>query len=583
MGTWWDYRTSNLLYDYFTLFRTKTKPQMSVFKKLPFRNNYTNLDGFVFLSLILSYLSSFILFNLSSFFLFFYFFTFLHSHSSLDRIPRLNSLLQEWDGYISVSIYSSNILADYETLTQEFQNCNCSCRSRLSVHLIVGGTFHPYPINIMRNIALLNGFNSEIDLVSIYDIDFVPNSGLCRRIERWAEKIPDLNLLPNLPPRPTNLVQVPMPKSDNLTPFNGLKSFEHMGAAMLIPPAFEFPDLTEGQGVIWPENKDHLIELTESNKILRFHANFEGQEMNYTKWTTTTEPFIHSPIQLLNEHYAWFSRTVLTQATSRPLCDEAFFDRGYNKIMCYIELRLLGFVPIIVPDAWLLHVPEVVEFVGEKAFQYDDDSITLQKNENEKKGHREGNKTNEDQPHVGEEDQNDYNTQSRKEEDAKEENEHLEEHQQVTLDGGNQSQSEILHGNRRPTPVFYKRFFHYRICRELSFLGWLDVSNVCLRYCEIAQLKDHLSFAKSRTYLRHCYNHIVHQQGLTGELETDALFAQIDSLEWWIHRMSVVRQDMVTQKNILNEQIVAFPLGVLPQNPQRRQRRRKRKRSLPIG
>ena len=107
--------------------------------------------------------------------------------------------------------------------------------------------------------------------------------------------------------------------------------------------------------------------------------------MDLPKWFNATEPFFHSPSRMKNEHYAWFSWKQYQKISNENLCDEHYFDRGYNKIACYFQLRIsgtlpaetnvfvfcffcnqshlkmsfcllfLGFIPVVIPDGWLIH------------------------------------------------------------------------------------------------------------------------------------------------------------------------------------------------------------------------------------
>ena len=64
--------------------------------------------------------------------------------------------------------------------------------------------------------------------------------------------------------------------------------------------------------------------------------------MDLPKWFFIEEPFFQSPSRMNNEHYAWFSWKQYRKVSNEKVCDENFFDRGTNKIACYLQLRVSG-------------------------------------------------------------------------------------------------------------------------------------------------------------------------------------------------------------------------------------------------
>ena len=451
-----------------------------------------------------------------------------------------------------MSVYSSNIISDYSYLISQLQQCKCECQRRVIVHLVFGSPSHPYPINIMRNIALESGFGSTVDYVGVYDIDFVPSPGLCSKISYWTRNLQNVEIPLYSPyPRSNALSNVSLSVESSLPTSNagGLSSSSSSSTnianslqllpsarLMLVAPAFEFKVKDENLEVTWPQSKSHLSDLIDSEDILRFHSDFEGQELNFTHWKDTAHPFVHSPIRLLNEHYAWYSRSLFSQITSDPLCDEVFFDRGYNKIMCYIHLRLLSFAPVILPDSWVLHAPESEE------------SITIT----------------EQVSHNYEEQVNELHA--------------ITSQQGEETKGLSQNSESSLRPHRRPTPAYYKRLFHYQICSQLSRYGWIDASNVCIRYCEIQALKESLSFYKSRSYLRLCYNDIVNLQGLTGEYDSERLQMELMLLEAWIARAGKSLSFLSNGDGTFKDGPYALDSFVEDENPNYRRRRRRRRR-----
>mmetsp|Transcript_33712 Transcript_33712/g.52719 ORF Transcript_33712/g.52719 Transcript_33712/m.52719 type:complete len:309 (-) Transcript_33712:32-958(-) len=150
----------------------------------------------------------------------------------------------------------------------------------------------------------------------------------------------------------------------------------------ILVPAFE----SMSGPFTMPKTKEQLENRVKNGKFQRFHRSFSGQALDLTLWFRSNEPFLNTPIQLANEHYGWFSRRHFEKVKQLPtLCHEQFTDRGFNKIMCYLHLRLLGFTPIFIPDGWVVHEWGLHDRVEQKEqYAIDDQGEILQNLEEEK-------------------------------------------------------------------------------------------------------------------------------------------------------------------------------------------------------
>ena len=330
-----------------------------------------------------------------------------------------------------------------------------------------------------------SGFTETVDLICMYDVDFVPSLGLCGALVHWSSVLEtkgdeliqnqgdfsrllerrsemkgrrELLLVPSFEVSHPERAVEPKPR----------KGRKGRGEESVLTFLFgdakkngtgdkeEKKDVEEesSQGSLSVKTKEGLLPHLETGQIKLFHAPFEGQLLNLTFWNSSNTPYIHTNIRLLNEHYVWFSRSTYTDATREPLCDEFFFDRGYNKIMCYLQLRLNDFYPVAIPDGFLIHALEGDGKVGnEKLFEGELSSLNITKKGKARK------------PMV----------------------------------------------QYRPTGPFYKTLLHVRFCEKVKREGWDEKVPFCAKFCSSLQ---NLSYSIARGELRNCYHRIGTFQGI---------------------------------------------------------------------
>eukprot|EP00211_Chloroparvula_japonica_P004548 CAMPEP_0119156352 /NCGR_PEP_ID=MMETSP1310-20130426/52210_1 /TAXON_ID=464262 /ORGANISM="Genus nov. species nov., Strain RCC2339" /LENGTH=664 /DNA_ID=CAMNT_0007148963 /DNA_START=2960 /DNA_END=4955 /DNA_ORIENTATION=- len=275
---------------------------------------------------------------------------------STDRFDRLRDLLQKWDGYIAVGVYSANLRVDFDVHIAPFlQELTCKERQRLKFHLFLGDPSLPYPINLMRTVVFENSFLQEALLSAVYDVDFVPSTKLCSILVSKEKSHHDIDL-----PEKYLLVA---------------PAFEHV-PEYLVDAAKELSvanRLTMGKGesptadastVTTPETKNALLAQIAKAQARIFHQSFVGQNFNLSKWSRETGDALVDVdfISSHHEYYCWF-RTLDVFRELRDddlhICDVHFVDRGFNKIACFMVLRLLNYMPVIISDGFIFHTPEL--------------------------------------------------------------------------------------------------------------------------------------------------------------------------------------------------------------------------------
>jgi hypothetical protein len=245
---------------------------------------------------------------------------------------------------LSVAFYTQDVVSDWNKVYREIYNdrniCKGNwCNDHLNIHMVYREDFFPYPINLLRNVGFLY---STGNWLFMYDIDFVASSNLAREMYLVSE----------------------------------LSEIDELMQSMYVVPVFEFNDnkiesectdeVAEEYSVSCnygiPEEKEDLIHLWNQNLIEPFHFSYwkQGQRAtDYNRWKTIADTEISYPADTYEngyEPYVIFHRNqLLEDAPDGKLCDERFFNRNFNKVICYDRLRLRGLIPIVISQPFLLH------------------------------------------------------------------------------------------------------------------------------------------------------------------------------------------------------------------------------------
>jgi hypothetical protein len=283
----------------------------------------------------------------------------LASQMTITRMNRLQNLvgreirsmnLTNIDITVSIAVLSVNVTSDWELIRNTVYNnrkvcIDDWCSKNLHIHLVHTKKIDPYPINLLRNVALLY---SNGNWLFLYDIDFIPSRNLA---EQMAAILP----------------------SDY--------SVWHK-KSMYIIPAFDFSLHTEctlnvelNHGIKCahrvPASKKDIVEAWKKNLVRPFHQQIFKRghsSTNFGKWLSFPDVSEHPNVPLVYnlpthnryyEPYVIFPRDMLvSDDPSGELCSPKFFDRGLNKIVCIQRLKILGLRFKVSTQSYLVHFLE---------------------------------------------------------------------------------------------------------------------------------------------------------------------------------------------------------------------------------
>nr|XP_028583012.1 LARGE xylosyl- and glucuronyltransferase 2 isoform X2 [Podarcis muralis] len=232
---------------------------------------------------------------------------------SMDRLQMLEAICKHWTGPISLALYMSDAEAQqflrYAQASEVLSN-----RRNVAYHIVYKeGQF--YPVNFLRNVALKNAQTSYVFLT---DIDFLPMYGLYDYLR-------------------TSILQLELPQRK----------------AALIVPAFE----TLHYRLTFPKSKAELLSMLDMGSLytFRYHVWPQGHApTDYAKWRTATVPY-RVEWQLHFEPYVVVRRDC-------PLYDQRFVGFGWNKVSHIMELDAQENELLVLPNAFMIHMPHAPSF-----------------------------------------------------------------------------------------------------------------------------------------------------------------------------------------------------------------------------
>ncbi len=233
----------------------------------------------------------------------------LVTHAAMDRLHMLESVCNHWGGPLSVALYASD--ADLDELTAHISSSPVlRDNKKLALHVVSkSGKFYPY--NQLRNIAL--DF-VKTPYVYMIDIDFLPMYGLYEYAKEAVTFLEDRK-------------------------------------RALIVPAFE----TFRFEMNFPDDKSHLLSLLQEGTVFpfRIHAWKGGHApTNYQYWKTAKRPY---SVQWAKGFEPYF-----IMSSSVPRFDERFIGYGGDKISHVMELVAQGYELVVLPKAFMIHMPHPV-------------------------------------------------------------------------------------------------------------------------------------------------------------------------------------------------------------------------------
>ncbi|KAM9317514.1 xylosyl- and glucuronyltransferase LARGE2s [Pholidichthys leucotaenia] len=232
---------------------------------------------------------------------------------SMDRLQMLEAICKHWEGPISLALYMSDAEAQqflrYAQASEVLKN-----RKNVGYHIVYKeGQF--YPVNLVRNVALRN---ANTPYVFLTDVDFLPMYGLYDYLRK-------------------SVVQLDM---------------AHTKKALVVP-AFE----TLRYRLSFPKSKAELLSMLDMGTLytFRYHVWQKGHApTDYAKWRTATTPY----------KVEWepdFEPYVVVRRDC-PEYDQRFVGFGWNKVSHIIELDAQEYDLMVLPNAFMIHMPHAPSF-----------------------------------------------------------------------------------------------------------------------------------------------------------------------------------------------------------------------------
>ncbi|XP_054828387.1 xylosyl- and glucuronyltransferase LARGE2 isoform X2 [Eublepharis macularius] len=232
---------------------------------------------------------------------------------SMDRLQMLEAICKHWLGPISLALYMSDAEAQ-QFLRYAQASEVLGSRRNVAYHIVYKeGQF--YPVNFLRNIALKN---VQTPYVFLTDVDFLPMYGLYHYLR-------------------TSILQLELPQRK----------------AALIVPAFE----TLHYRLTFPKSKAELLSMLDMGSLytFRYHVWPQGHApTDYAKWRTATVPY-------RVEWQPHFEPYVVVRHDC-PLYDQRFVGFGWNKVSHVMELDAQEYELLVLPNAFMIHMPHAPSF-----------------------------------------------------------------------------------------------------------------------------------------------------------------------------------------------------------------------------
>ncbi|KAJ8413107.1 hypothetical protein AAFF_G00106890 [Aldrovandia affinis] len=232
---------------------------------------------------------------------------------SMDRLQMLEAICNHWEGPISLALYMSDAEAQqflrYAQASEVLKN-----RKNVGYHIVYKeGQF--YPVNLLRNVALRH---ANTPYVFLTDVDFLPMYGLYDYLRK-------------------SMVQLDM---------------AHTKKALVVP-AFE----TLRYRLSFPKSKAELLSMLDMGTLytFRYHVWTKGHApTNYAKWRTATTPY-------KVEWESDFEPYVVVRRDC-PEYDQRFVGFGWNKVSHIMELDAQEYDLMVLPNAYMVHMPHAPSF-----------------------------------------------------------------------------------------------------------------------------------------------------------------------------------------------------------------------------
>ncbi|XP_024082515.1 LARGE xylosyl- and glucuronyltransferase 1-like [Cimex lectularius] len=233
---------------------------------------------------------------------------------SMDRLQMVEMMCKHWDGPISLTLYMSDTEAQ-QFLSYALSSEVLSSRKDIGYHIVYKeGNF--YPVNFLRNVALQQ---VNTPYVFLTDIDFLPMFGLYGYLKKSIQSL-DLDT----------------------------------SKKALVVPAFE----TQRYRTTFPRSKAELIRMLDMGTLFtfRYHVWAKGHApTNYVKWRSATKSYM---VQWEPDYEPY----IVVKKNLVPEYDTRFVGFGWNKVSHIMELEAQGYSFIVLPNAFIIHMPHAPSF-----------------------------------------------------------------------------------------------------------------------------------------------------------------------------------------------------------------------------
>lgn len=241
---------------------------------------------------------------------------------SMDRLQMIESLCKHWNGPISLALYMSDsevqqfygYVMDSDTLRE---------RRNIGYHIVYRDGSH-YPINTLRNVALAQVTTPYVFLT---DVDFLPMYSLYDYLKKAI--------------------------ASQHTDADSSVSSSSREKRALVVPAFE----TQRYRINFPRSKAELVSMLDMGTLFtfRYHVWTRGHApTDYIRWRSATTPY-KITWQADFEPYIVVHKDI-------PKYDTRFVGFGWNKVSHIMELHAQGYEFIVLPSAFILHMPHAPSF-----------------------------------------------------------------------------------------------------------------------------------------------------------------------------------------------------------------------------
>ncbi|XP_055231334.1 xylosyl- and glucuronyltransferase LARGE1 isoform X1 [Gorilla gorilla gorilla] len=232
---------------------------------------------------------------------------------SMDRLQMLEAICKHWEGPISLALYLSD--AEAQQFLRYAQGSEVlMSRHNVGYHIVYKeGQF--YPVNLLRNVAMKH---ISTPYMFLSDIDFLPMYGLYEYLRK-------------------SVIQLDLANTKK---------------AMIVP-AFE----TLRYRLSFPKSKAELLSMLDMGTLFtfRYHVWTKGHApTNFAKWRTATTPY-------RVEWEADFEPYVVVRRDC-PEYDRRFVGFGWNKVAHIMELDVQEYEFIVLPNAYMIHMPHAPSF-----------------------------------------------------------------------------------------------------------------------------------------------------------------------------------------------------------------------------